>query len=147
MMAEKAFELRFHGYCRDVNRDGLPAESAVYCVYTCVPSELPGRMSILSLLYIGEADDLREHLAVHENRPEWQARLGAAQQLCYSFAPVDPEDRTRCKAALVRAHRPPENGPDEGTFPFETTHFALEGKTRLLRPTFTVTESSSCRTA
>jgi len=138
MMAEKTFALVFHGYCRDVNKGDLPPESAVYCVYTCRQNEGPRKISVLSLLYIGEADDIRDRIASHEKRAEWQARLGPGQQLCYSFAPVEAADRGRCLAALVAAHTPPGNDPSTGPFPFETTNVSLEGKIRLLNPAFTV---------
>ena len=137
-MAEKTFALMFHGYCRDVNKEDLPPESAVYCVYTCHQNDGPRKISVLSLLYIGEADDLRDQIASHEKRAEWQARLEPGQQLCYSFAPVKAADRSQCLAAMVAAHAPPGNDPNTDSFPFETTNVSLEGRIRLLNPAFTV---------
>src|SRR5262245_30737715 len=138
MMTEKTFALVFHGYCRDVNKGDLPPESAVYCVYSCRQNEGPRKISVLSLLYIGEADDIRDRIASHEKRAERQAHLGSGQQLCYSLAPVEAAGPRRRLAAPVPAHAPPRNPPPTHPLPLEAANRSPEGRIRLLNPAFTV---------
>lgn len=137
-MAEQTYALAFNGYWRDQNSGGVPAESGVYCVYECKYDAQEKTVSLKTLIYIGEAADVRGRIAGHERREDWLKHVRAGNVLCFSFAPVESAHRNRCEAALIFQHKPPENTEYVNAFPFDKTHLNLSGKTALLASAFTV---------
>lgn len=138
-MAEKTYSLTFDGYWRDENRSGVPNKSGVYCVYECTYDANNKSVSVKKLIYIGESGNVRDRISNHEKEKDWLRHVRAGNQLCFSFAPIFPEeDRERCEAALIFKHKPPENTEYIETFPFDKTHMKLSGATALLCENFTV---------
>jgi len=137
-MAEQTFSLTFDGYWRDQNSGGVPGESGIYCVYECKYDAQEKTVSLKTLIYIGEADNVRDRIAGHERRDDWLKHVRAGNELCFSFAPVQSAHRDRCEAALIFKHKPPENTEYVDAFPFDKTGINLSGETALLTSTFTV---------
>jgi excinuclease UvrABC nuclease subunit len=137
-MAAQTYVIEFDGYWREPNKGGVPAQSGVYCVYTCVHNTQAKTVSLQKLNYIGEAEDVRSRISNHEKQEDWESHLKSGEQLCYSFGPVPAASRERCEAALIFKHKPPENTEYVDVFPFDQTTLNLSGKTGLLYTSFTV---------
>lgn len=137
-MAAQTYTITFQGYCREENKGSVPSKSGIYCVYRCTYDESVKAVSLKELIYIGEADDIKDRLAYHEKLSDWKGRLKQGEQLCYSFGGVEPRSRERCEAAMVFWHEPPENIEFKNAFPFDETTMNLSGKTAHLDTNFTV---------
>ena len=137
-MSAQTFAITFDGYWREPNKSGVPAESGVYCVYSCVYNATTKKVSLKKLIYIGEAADVKNRIANHEKLPDWKKHLKSGEELCYSFGGVLSSDRERCEAAMIFKHKPPENTEYVNSFPFDQTTMSLSGKTALLVKKFTV---------
>ncbi len=74
-MAHQEFHLSFEGYWRDVDINGLPNVSGIYCVYCCTYNNEKKNLSIRELIYIGEAKDLNDRISKHEKWEDWKKRL------------------------------------------------------------------------
>jgi len=61
-MAAQTFSIEFDGYWRERNKGGIPKESGVYCVYSCVHNVSEKTVSIKKLIYIGECVKLGSNL-------------------------------------------------------------------------------------
>jgi hypothetical protein len=137
-MAVQSFSIVFTGYWREPYKGSLPSASGIYCVYRCQNDPLANSLLLNRIVYIGGADDAKAQISAHEKLPEWSGHLQQGEELCYSFAEVEPEVRARCEAALVFQHRPPANTEYTRSFPFDQTTMALSGKIELLTRNFTV---------
>ena len=136
-MAEKSYELDFKGYRREVNVDGVPDDSGVYCVYACRRTR-EGKVSIRLLIWIGESQNVRSRIKEHEKLSDWKAYLETGEELCFNFAPVKASDRPRVEAALIFQHKPSENEEYKNAFPFDKTNIKTNGKRAKLSSSFSV---------
>jgi excinuclease UvrABC nuclease subunit len=132
-MAATTIRLEFDGFWRDVNKAGIPAQSGVYCVYECRYDAETKKVTLLKLIYIGEADDAQARVAQHEKyEDDWSPLVGTGNTLCFAFAPIEKAQRLRAEAALIFHHKPPVNVEYKKAFPFDQTTMALSGTTGLL---------------
>jgi excinuclease UvrABC nuclease subunit len=138
-MSAKTIIIKFKGYWRDEIKSGVPAQSGVYCVYECKyhKNDDPPIL-LLKLIYIGEADNVRERIANHEKYQDWLKHVRFGNELCFSFGPVLSTDRERAEAAMIFKHKPPENEEYKYSFPFDQTTISLSGEIALLKIYFTV---------
>lgn len=58
----KSFELTFRGYRLEDAWPSLPEKSGIYCIYTCKYSDKTDKVSDLTLVYIGEAENIRTRI-------------------------------------------------------------------------------------
>lgn len=137
-MAAQTFTIEFDGYWREPNKGSIPANSGVYCVYSCVYNTSKKTVSIKKLIYIGESEDVNDRISDHEKLPVWKKHLKSGEVLCYSFGEVTAINRIRCEAAMIFKHKPPENTEYVSSFPFDKTTIKLSGKTSLLSTSFIV---------
>ena len=137
-MAAKTISLTFDGYWREPNIGGIPKQSGIYVVYECSYDAQQKTVSLLKVIYIGEAADVNDRVTNHEKWPQWRKHCGASNEICFSFAPVASPDRQRGEAALIYKHKPPVNDEYKDKFPFDETTVSLTGKTKLLTTSFTV---------
>ena len=137
-MAAQTYSIDFDGYWREKNKGGIPKESGIYCVYSCVHNESEKNISIKKLIYIGESENVNERIDGHEKLPDWKKHLKSGEELCYNFGGVSSSSRVRCEAAMIFKHKPPENTEYVNTFPFDQTTMKLSGKTAKLTTNFTV---------
>ena len=68
----KTINLDFDGYWREINKDGVPSQSGIYCVYSCTYNSNNGKVSIKKLLYIGESTDVHNRIANHDRLDDWK---------------------------------------------------------------------------
>lgn len=133
----KTITLSFDGYWCEINRDGIPAQSGVYCVYSCeVNSDRV--ISIHDLLYIGEGGDVNDRIKNHNRKNDWMRSLTPGETICYSFAAIDAIDRERAEAALIFKIQPPFNDEHTKVFAYDDTEMVVEGKNALLEQRFNV---------
>ena len=118
-MAEKTIKIKFEGYWRDEKKSRVPAQSGVYCVYECRYNQTEDTVSLITLIYIGEADNVRERIANHEKYQDWLKHVRNGNELCFSFGPIISADRERTEAAMIFKHKPPENEEYMYSFPFD----------------------------
>lgn len=135
---DKTISLTFDGYWREVNVVGVPAKSGIYLVYVCKYNEPQGTVTLHKLIYIGEADDVRDRIANHEKWPEWRRHVPKGSEVCFSFAGVTSPDRERAEAALIYYHKPPCCDEYIDSFPFEDTTVVSTGRCDLLSSPITV---------
>ncbi|MBW5471536.1 hypothetical protein GPJ61_27500 [Brevibacillus formosus] len=139
----KSFTVKFKGYWKENDKETMPKESGVYCVYAAKPSQLiinrdapfPGTFR---LLYIGKADDLRQRFSSHDHLNDWKKMLKEGERLTYTLAVVDPSDHTRVEAALIFHHQPPGNSLGKDSFNHPTTTITTNGLNHELTSKFTV---------
>jgi len=137
-MSAKTINIKFTGYWRDENKPGVPAQSGVYCVYECRYNDYNDTVSLLKLIYIGEADDVQERIANHEKYQDWLKHVRFGNELFFSLGPVLSTDRERAEAAMIFKHKPPENEEYKYSFPFDQTTISLSDDITLLKTHFTV---------
>jgi hypothetical protein len=141
-MASMTFNVVFQGYWLESGIDSIPAKSGVYCVYECKYNSDRDTISIRRLIYIGEAEDVRDRIKKHEKKPEWKGYVSSGNELCYNFGYVESAYRDRVKAAFIFKHGPPENTEYVDEFPFDTTIIKAGGKKEKLSRNFTVYRSA-----
>ena len=110
-------QLQFNGYWLDSIIHEIPAESGVYCVYTCTIDSEQDTVLLNELIFIGESKNARERIRDHEMKMKWEKRLEKGESLCYSFAQANSQFREIWWEALVNFHEPvcnkkvkPKNG-------------------------------------
>lgn len=138
-MVTKSYNLSFEGYWREPKAGGLPPQSGIYCVYGCIHNVSANTVSLKRLIYIGEAENVRDRMASHEKRSQWKRHLGPGEELCVNAALISPQsDRERAEAAMIFKHKPPCNDEYVNGFPFDRTTIRTSGKSAFLSAEFTV---------
>lgn len=137
-MASKMYDIELKGYWREENKGGVPDESGVYCVYECTFDSQKEKVRIHKLIYIGEAENVRDRIANHEKLDDWKSHVRSGNELCYNFGGVASSDRERVEAAYIFHHEPPENDEYVESFPFDRTRVRSTGDTSKLDTDFTV---------
>jgi len=137
-MADKTISLEFDGYWREPAISGLPAESGIYCIYTCTHNQKEKTLSLKKLIYIGESQDVKKRISNHEKWDEWKKHQNKGEVICISCAKVADGSRNRAEAAMIYKHKPPVNIEYVDCFPYDKTTINTSGKNRLLKSQFTV---------
>ncbi len=137
----RKLHLDFHGYWLDSNRDWIPSECGVFCVYASSHSLATETIAPSRLLYVGDAVSARARILSHPRRPDWLRRVSRGETLCYSFAPAIL-DRKQAAAALVLKHHPPENFILPRDF-IPPTEVLLSGRISLLHSSFSAGSRST----
>ena len=138
-MAEMTYVLNFGGYWRVLALTRLPTAAGIYGVYACTYNALTDRVSLHRLLYVGEAANVRNRVAGHEQWTVWTSYLLPAEELCFNGAMIAPVGaRHRAEAAMIHHHKPPCNSEYVNSFPFDATTTFTSGRRDLLTPVFTV---------
>lgn len=73
----KKITLDFDGYWREANKDSIPRQSGIYCVYTCTYNATEHTVSIKKMLYIGESTNVHDRIAAHDRLDDWKKKLTA----------------------------------------------------------------------
>lgn len=131
-MAAQKISIRFSGYWSEYNCGLMPYRSGVFCVYRGRFDDRTKVMSVLELLYIGAATDVREHVSEQVLTGRWRETLAPGEILAFNHGPVITSELLPCKMALVMQHRPPQNEPQPEVFPFGALSLRLSGKVPLL---------------
>ena len=78
----KKITLDFDGYWREANKDSIPRQSGIYCVYTCTYNATEHTVSIKKMLYIGESTNVHDRIAAHDRLDDWKKnRIGLRRRL------------------------------------------------------------------
>ena len=125
----------------EVNKNGIPDASCIYCVYACTYNAITDKVSIRELIYVGESDNIWNRISNHERLADWKKRLRSNETLCYSFAGVSENDRVRAEAAVIFHHKPPCNTEYRNSFPFDTTTVTTSGRNAMLDSGYTVSRA------
>jgi len=128
------YRLTFDGYWRDCNKSGLPTYSGIYLVYKCVYNAQNDTVSLVDIIYIGQADNIHDRHIKHEKYVDFLSQLNDGQELCYSCAPVD-EDINLVENALIFAQKPVLNIEGRKAYKYPKAHFILSGQCTCMRYT------------
>lgn len=140
-MFSNNYNLNFSGYWLEANVNGIPDAPGIYCVYACSYNPQTNQVSLIRILYIGEADSVHQRIQGHEKWNAWKQQISFEERLCFSMAGVSyPTNRTRAEAALIFRHKPPCNTEYVSHFPFQHTVISTSGTNALLDAQFTVSE-------
>jgi hypothetical protein len=139
------FNINIVGYWREIHKAGLPTHSGIFFVYENKYNEGLGTVTLVRILYVGEADNVRTRITGHELQDKWKECINSGNEICYSTGSVPPGVRTRIKAAFIFKLQPELNSNFKDEFPYPQTTIIAAGKTNLLETTFTVegTENNS----
>ena len=132
----KTICLEFKGYWPESNKNFIPKQSGIYCVYTCKCDAEEKKVEIHKLLYIGESENVYVRIQNHNRLSDWIKELRYGEELCYSFAPITSADRERVEAALIFKHQPPLNEEHRNHFIYNDTKMILSGKIKFLNKNF-----------
>src|SRR5689334_19966784 len=97
----QSINIVIEGYWRDQNKRGLPAYPGIFFVYQTKYNAESDMVSLINVIYVGEADNIRERVATHPLYPAWISYLNEGEQLCFSWAYVDGAFKTMVKAAFI----------------------------------------------
>lgn len=137
--SELSYQLNFEGYWRHCNRGGLPTIAGVYVVYRCSYNQATDKVTLLEIIYIGQAENINERHKNHEKLSMFQGELKNGEELCYSCAGVDGSSLELIENALVFAQKPKLNDKLVDNYDFQTAHIKLDGCTACMKYTdFTI---------
>lgn len=129
------FTLNFHGYWRDCNKSGVPAESGVYLVYRCMYNADSDTVTLHELIYIGKSVDVNNRLQQHEQDQDFDGQCSKNETLCYSFAPVELAHLDIVENALIFAQKPRLNENLKDHYNHHHASFVLLGRCALMNYT------------
>lgn len=136
----KVFKLNYEGYWREKNFPFLPSKPGVYTFMECRYSPLGETVDLVRILYIGQADDLKERINGHEKIALMKRSLKPGNELCLNLSIVNDE-RDRIENALIYHHKPPFNEMLKDSFNHDKTSIFNLGNYSLLSQAFTVARS------
>ena len=111
-MTDRPFELSYRGFWElgstfyILIEDSIPNCSGIYSVYACKRERANVIRSSLRLIYIGEADHVRDRIQNHDKRTKWEECLESGEGLCIAVAdfPWVEDNRKSVEAALIYKH-------------------------------------------
>lgn len=123
----KEYRLNFEGYWRDCNRNGLPSYDGIYIVYKCIYNEQTDTVTLLDIIYIGQAENIHDRHIKHEKYSNFLSQLTEGQELCYACAPVET-DTDLIENALIFAQKPVLNIEGRSAYNHPKAHIQLSGQ-------------------
>lgn len=124
----KTYNVNFQGYWRDINKDGIPAESGVYLVYRGKYNSSTDTIGLIEIIYIGQSKNVHDRIADHEKKELFEKQLSDGEELVYAFAPVKPEELDIVEQSLIFAQKPVVNDSHKERFEQEDAAFIIDGK-------------------
>ncbi len=135
--------LDFRGYWRNLDRDAIPHLPGVFCVYRGKWDLGARKFLPIELLFVGESPNVQHALRRHADRPNWEARLQAGEELGYSYAPIIV-GRPQAAAALIFRHKPTDNSRQHKyLFAYPPTAVTLFGRHACLDMSFCVPDEAA----
>ena len=135
----QTYNIQFEGYWLEKNKAGIPTMSGVYMVYRSIYDAASDKVTLLEIIYIGQAVDVNNRIANHERLSDFQKTLEAGETLSYAFAPVQAQDLGVVEKALIIAQKPRLNKQVESSEDFSGKQFLVSGRCVLLKYTnFTI---------
>ena len=102
----KSYSLIFNGYWREIDKKGIPSKSGIYLVYRCVYNVKSNTVGLKDIIYIGQAENVRERIVNHDRLTDFMSQLQQGEELCYSVAEVSKSDLDVVENALIFAQKP-----------------------------------------
>jgi len=129
----RTISLEFKGFYLEPGIKRFPEGSGIYCVYASVrhvnSESGKSTVSIKKLLYIGEADDMKNEIPELGKKLKWREALGGHQLLCFNYASIEAENnRSRARAALIYRYQPLLNPQGKKSFNYGETEVLTSGK-------------------
>ena len=137
-MAVQVFTVDIQGFWRDLNRRALPVTPGVYFVYEAAYNQKFDSMILRRLIYIGEADNIKESIINTTKYNSWLNHVRYGNELCYAVAYINATDRSRVKAAFVNKHNPIVQDEKSQVINYEETIIKTNGEEALLSSEFRV---------
>lgn len=135
-MAEiKTYNITFKGYRLQDDVDNLPEYSGIYIAYRCKYNEDTDKVTLIELVYIGQAENMKLRLMSHKNSKDISQYCGKDETICYSYASVSLYDLDIVENALVFAQKPRLNVKLKDNFTHNAASFVIEGACALLEYT------------
>lgn len=135
----KKYNVNFKGYWLDENKGSIPNSSGVYLVYRCKFNETVNKVSLIEIIYIGQATDLQERIKNHDKRVSFLSTCKNQEKLCYSIAEIESQNLNIIENALIFAQQPGLNEQYKDNFNYEESAFDLDGACALMKHTnFTI---------
>jgi len=140
-MAEATIIVHINGYWREEDTSIILTHPGVFFVYESKYNPDENTVDLLNLIYIGEAQNIRERIRTHEKFSLWKNFIKPDNELCFATGNVEEYFRERAKTAYIFGNNPIANNGRFTQFPFDTTTLISTGKTALLKPTLTIRKS------
>lgn len=141
----KTIYLSYDGYYREPNFSSIPSISGVYSFFECRYNMIGGTVTLLRLLYIGQATNCRDRIMNHDKLDEMKRKISFGNQLCVHVAAVKEQDKDRVENALIYEHQPPYNDLLKNSFNHDTTTIVNSGCYSNLKANFTVYRTQQFR--
>lgn len=130
----KEFSLVFEGYY--ITMDALPEYGGIYLVYKGSYNKETNTVSLVELVYIGEADNIKKrHTDGHEHQKDFENKVKDIPngKVIYSVAKLEnEEDRERVENALIYYTQPDINTTGKSRFKYPVTRVISNGKAKFL---------------
>lgn len=131
----KTYNIIFNGYIRDEKKESLPEYSGVYIVYRCMFNPQERTVTLIEILYIGQAENINHRICNHDKRDEFFNELTEDETICYSYAKVDKKNLDIIENALIFAQKPRLNDKLVDNYNYDSAEFKIEGRCSLLKHT------------
>lgn len=134
----KDYILNFEGYWRNCNRGSLPAYQGIYLVYRCRYNLQNDTVTLIDIIYIGQAENIHDRHIHHEKELLFQSQLHEGEEICISCA-QENHDLDLVENALIFAQKPILNEQGKDGFAYGESHFILRGACSCMKYTdFTI---------
>ena len=113
-MAIKSFNLHFYGYyLKSQINTHISTGPGIYCIHNCIPYRTTNKLRDLRLLYIGEAENLRDRVTEQSNSQKFINYVGNGRKLCFNYAilksRVSESHRKLIEHAMIFCNQPVVN--------------------------------------
>ena len=126
-------QLNFEGYWREKNKNGIHQYSGIYVVYRCIYKEVSDTVTLKEIIYIGQANNIRERIANHDKNELFNQKLQDGEELCYSCARVKESELNAVENALIFAQKPVLNQEYINNYDYDPLHVIIDGACYLMK--------------
>lgn len=130
--------INIEGYWREKHRTGITSLPGIFFVYESKHNPATDTISLFRVIYVGEADNVRERINAHPLYSSWKNFVHDGNELSFATAYVDGKKRTQAKAGFIFHLKPLANTNYKDVFPFEKTVITVSGKTNLISTSFEI---------
>lgn len=93
--------LVMRGWFKEATPPGLPDETGLYLVFGGIPLG-NGNAHIKHLIYIGQAQDIKDRIADHEKKPKFMDKLAEGESLYYYCVYLKNKDLDEDEGAMIK---------------------------------------------
>jgi hypothetical protein len=126
--------VNIEGYWRENNMMYLPKISGIYFVYENIHNKIDDTIILKKLLYIGDSEDIREHINNQSKIDDWKNYISLNSELTFACAPIENKFRSRIVSAYICSNKPILNSVQDFNFQFEKTILISFGSVRFIEP-------------